>query len=168
MTHDVIALVRGAPDIQEVVSALLAGGEQFRAEQAGTATRLTGPDGVPLISIEQPRYIEVPGEIERLAGPGVASEVSVPIWWVETRAASARPGADALAVRFAQALAGRQGGAVWVPPVPERASAKNAGRTPQQGAGTGSSTGPQAAHEYEPPWGGNEYGPGGEAEGITP
>jgi hypothetical protein len=115
MTRDVVALLPEAPDVQDVVAALLAAGERFRVRPAagGAVVQLCDDDGRPLVSIEVPVLVRIPGEVERLLGPVVAARVPPPLWWVEARAPSAREGAERLGRRFAAALADRCGGVVW-------------------------------------------------------
>jgi hypothetical protein len=115
VTRDVIALLPAAPEVADVVAALRAAGERFGVRQAaaGSVVQLCDDQGRPLVSIEVPVLVRVPGEIERLLGDRVAGAPAPPLWWVETRAPSAREGADRLGRRFAEALAARCHGVVW-------------------------------------------------------
>lgn len=114
MTRDVVALLAAAPDVHDVAAALLAAGERFhiRSAAAGAVVQLCDDRGRPLVSIEVPVLVRVPGEVERLLGDRVAG-VPPPLWWVETRAPSGREGAERLARRFAETLAARCRGVVW-------------------------------------------------------
>jgi hypothetical protein len=117
VTRDVVALLATAPDVRDVAAALLAAGERFRIRSAadGAVVQLCDDQGRPLVSIEVPVLVRVPGEIERLLGDRVAGAPAPPLWWVETRAPSAREGAERLGRRFAEALAARCHGVVWPP-----------------------------------------------------
>jgi hypothetical protein len=116
VTRDVVALLPAAPEVADVVAALRAAGERFGVRQAaaGSVVQLCDDQGRPLVSIEVPVLVQVPGEVERLLGAEVAGRLPPqPLWWVETRAPSARDGAERLGRRFAEALAARCGGVVW-------------------------------------------------------
>jgi hypothetical protein len=118
VTRDVVALLGTAPDVHDVAAALLAAGERFRVRSAaaGAVVQLCDDQGRPLVSIEVPVLVRVPGEVERLLGDQTAADVpSPPLWWVETRAPSTREGAERLGRRFAEALAARCHGVVWPP-----------------------------------------------------
>jgi hypothetical protein len=119
VTRDVVALLATAPDVHDVAAALLAAGERFgvRSATSGAVVQLCEDDGRPLVSIEMPVLVRVPGEVERLLGDGVADVPAPPLWWVETRAPSTREGAERLGRRFAEALAARCRGVVWPPEV---------------------------------------------------
>jgi hypothetical protein len=122
VTRDVVALLPAAPEVADVAAALRAAGERFGIRQAaqGSVMQLCDEQGRPLVSIEVPVLVQVPGEVERLLGAEVAGRLPPPpLWWVETRAPSVREGAERLGRRFAEALAARCGGVVW-PPEPAR------------------------------------------------
>jgi hypothetical protein len=114
MTQDVVALVQGRPDPRATVAAMAAAGPGLRVRHAadGAVLQLCESGGPPLVSIEVPLFLQVPGEIERLLGTEVARHVPLPVWWVEARAAK-RAAAGPIAGRFAAELAGRLGGRVW-------------------------------------------------------
>ncbi|HZA80952.1 MAG TPA: hypothetical protein VFC13_05700 [Actinomycetes bacterium] len=117
MTRDVVALLATAPDVHDVAAALLAAGERFRLRSAadGAVVQLCDDQGRPLVSVEVPVLVRVPGEVGRLLGDQAAAAPPPPLWWVETRAPSAREGAERLGRRFAETLAVRCGGIVWPP-----------------------------------------------------
>lgn len=115
MSYDVVALVHGAPDVQAVVSQMIAGGEPVRLVPADPAVHLCGEDDRPMVSVEEPQYIQVPGEVERLVGPEMAAQAGTPVWWVEVRAASAIDGASDVARRFAEQIVRSSGGVLWAP-----------------------------------------------------
>jgi hypothetical protein len=118
MTRDVVALLGSAPEVQDVAAALRAAGERFRVRAAagGAVVQLCDDDGRPLVSIEVPVLVRIPGEVERLLGAELAGRAPPPpLWWVETRVPSAREGAERLGRRFAEALAARCRGVVWPP-----------------------------------------------------
>jgi hypothetical protein len=122
VTRDVVALLPAAPEVADVAAALRAAGERFGVRRAAeeSVMQLCDGQGRPLVSIEVPVLVRVPGEVERLLGPQMAGRLPPPpLWWVEARAPSARDGAERLGRRFAEALAARCGGVVW-PPEPPR------------------------------------------------
>ncbi|MFD7511121.1 DUF6177 family protein, partial [Streptomyces sp. NPDC059853] len=116
MTTDVIALTERMPDPWSLVAGLMAGGPQTllsvdRAE--GALLQLCDERGRPLVSVEAPLLVRLPGEVDRLLGPGTG--VRGPVWWTEVRAATGVERAPQLAGTVAARLAGRLGGAVWPP-----------------------------------------------------
>jgi hypothetical protein len=117
VTRDLVALLPAVPEVADVAAALRAAGERFRVRQAaeGSVIQLCDDQGRPLVSIEVPVLVQVPGEVERLLGPEAAGRLAPPLWWVELRAPSAREGAERLGRRFAETLAARCGGVVWPP-----------------------------------------------------
>lgn len=119
MSHDIVALAHGAPDVQATVSELAAAGERVQPVAAGSAVHLCGEDGRPLVSVEAPQFIQVPGEVERLVGPETAEQAGTPTWWVEARASSAIAGATELARRFAEQIVQNYGGVLWAPAASE-------------------------------------------------
>lgn len=116
MTKDVIALTEGVPDPWSVAAALLAGGPEpgVRTTGRGAVLQLCDRDGVPLVSVESPLEVRVPGEAERLLGVPLGDGIG---WWTEIRAATGVPGAERLAGAVATRLTGLLGGAVWPPDV---------------------------------------------------
>jgi hypothetical protein len=113
MTYDLVALVDGRPSSDDVLAGLAAAGEELgvRAVSGGAVVQLCGEDNLPLVSIELPLLIQVPGEVERMLGTTVGT-VDTPAWWVEIRA-SARDGAREVAQQYATTLINRLGGKVW-------------------------------------------------------
>jgi len=113
MTYDLVALVDGRPSSDDVLAGLAAAGEELgvRAVSGGAVVQLCDDENLPLVSIELPLLIQVPGEVERMLGTAVGS-VETPAWWVEIRA-TARDGAREIAERYADALVKRLGGQVW-------------------------------------------------------
>ena len=130
MSYDVVALVHGAPDVQSVVSQMIAGGERVRLVPADPAVHLCGEDDRPMVSVEEPQYIQVPGEIERLVGPETAAQAGTPVWWVEVRAASAVEGASEVARRFAEQIVETSGGVLWAPAAADAAPGVVPGEEP--------------------------------------
>lgn len=116
MTYDVIALLERQPARENLHASLAAAGTDWsvRAVSGGAVLQLCDDDGEPVVSIDSPSYIQVPGEPARLLGPEL-SGLPCPVWWVEVRAAG-RPGAPAVAWRYAAALVDRLGGRLWAPP----------------------------------------------------
>lgn len=117
MSHDVIALVRGAPDVRSAVASVAAGAGLRMQEGDDQTLRLSAPDGAQ-VSVETPQPVQVPGEVERLLDARLAAQVPVPLWWVEARAAAGNPHAPLIARQVADELVRRFGGVVWEPPVP--------------------------------------------------
>ncbi|WP_330338665.1 DUF6177 family protein [Streptomyces sp. NBC_00557] len=115
MPQDVIALTPQMPDIKTLLAALHAGGPDLRVNRAGggSVAQLCTDDGKLLVSVEAPRYLQVPGETERLLGPGVQTEG--PVWWTEVRASTAIAEARLLAGSVAGRLTTLLGGITWPP-----------------------------------------------------
>lgn len=113
MTYDLVALVDGRPSSDDVLAGLAAAGEELgvRAVSGGAVVQLCDEENLPLVSIELPLLVQVPGEVERMLGTAVGS-VETPAWWVEIRA-TARDGAREIAERYANILINRLGGKVW-------------------------------------------------------
>lgn len=113
MTYDLVALVDGRPSSEDVMAGLAAAGEDLgvRAVSGGAVVQLCGEDNLPLVSIELPLLIQVPGEVERMLGTSIGL-VDTPAWWVEIRA-TARDGAREIAQQYARTLINRLGGKVW-------------------------------------------------------
>lgn len=128
MTYDLVALVDGRPSSDDILASLAAAGEELgvRAVSSGAVVQLCGDDNLPLVSVELPLLIQVPGEVERMLGAAVGT-VETPAWWVEIRA-TARDGAREVAERYANTLINRLGGKVWTaegvrgPATPQSAS----------------------------------------------
>ncbi|MFK0198356.1 DUF6177 family protein [Streptomyces lavendulae] len=125
MTKDVIALTERMPDALSVLAGLLAGGPDLRVGTTGegAVVQLCDAEGRPLVSIEVPLLLQVPGEAARLLGPGVEPSGDGPVWWVEARAAVGVPKAEELAGAFAARLTMLLGGRVWPPDAPGTAGA---------------------------------------------
>src|SRR5690606_29244416 len=114
VTKDVIALTPKMPDTWALLAGLYAGGPDatVTAGHGGAVLRLCTPDGRPLVSVEAPLLVQVPGEAERLLG----RDVPVPFWWTEVRASGAVPGAERLAGSVCGRLALLLGGSAWPEP----------------------------------------------------
>lgn len=117
MTKDVIALTPTMPDIRTLLAGLYAGGPDVRVDSAGdgAVVQLRAPGGHPLISVEAPIFVQVPGEASRLLGTAIGD--AGPFWWTETRSTTAVPDAESLARSFAGRLVSVLGGTTW-PPAP--------------------------------------------------
>jgi hypothetical protein len=115
VTHDVVALVRNAPDVRTLVDSMAETDDSLRVRGTGEGAiiQLCNEEGQALVSIEAPQFVRVDGEVERLLGAEVAAKVPTPVWWVEARAALADERSAALARRFADELVRRLGGTVW-------------------------------------------------------
>ncbi|MDK0521211.1 DUF6177 family protein [Streptomyces sp. ML-6] len=115
MTQDVIALTPQMPDTRTLLAGLHAGGPDLRVGEAGggSVVQLCTAGGQALVSVEAPRYVQVPGEVARLLGPDVRAES--PVWWTEARATSTVEGAARLAGSVAGRLNAVHGGTVWPP-----------------------------------------------------
>ncbi|WP_179332391.1 DUF6177 family protein [Streptomyces sp. Tue6028] len=116
MTKDVIALTEKMPDPVTVLAGLYAGGPDLRINTLadGAVTQLCTPGGLPLVSVEVPLLLQVPGEVSRLLGPRTQAP-DTPLWWTEARATTALVEAERLAGSFAGRLATVLGGTVWPP-----------------------------------------------------
>ncbi|MGX1668559.1 DUF6177 family protein [Streptomyces sp. NPDC055400] len=116
MTKDVIALTPKMPDLRTLLAGLYAGGPDLGVSTLadGAVMQLCAPDGRPLVSVEAPILIQVPGETTRLLGtsPGLPDS---PVWWTEARASTAVAEGGQLAGSFAGRLATVLGGTVWPP-----------------------------------------------------
>jgi hypothetical protein len=111
MTKDVIALTERMPDAWSVLAGLMAGGPDLEVRTAGEAAlvQLCDEGGRPLLSVEAPMLVRVPGETARLLGV----DAPAPVWWTEARAATGVRRAELLAGAFARRLAHLVGGQVW-------------------------------------------------------
>lgn len=105
MPQSAFAITVKFPDIKAILAALHAGGPDLRMKQAGqgAVAQLCTEDGNPVVSLEAPRYIQVPGETARLLGDVVHRDG--PLWWTEVRASTAVPEAQRLAASIAGRLA---------------------------------------------------------------
>ncbi|MFE3264829.1 DUF6177 family protein [Streptomyces sp. NPDC059215] len=116
MTKDVIALTLKMPDLLTLLAGLYAGGPDLGVNTLadGAVIQLCAPDGRPLVSVEAPILVQVPGETTRLLGtsPGLPES---PVWWTEARASTAVAEGGRLAGSFAGRLASVLGGTVWPP-----------------------------------------------------
>ncbi|MCQ4045991.1 DUF6177 family protein [Streptantibioticus rubrisoli] len=115
MTKDAIALTPRMPDVRTIASALLAAGPELRLQSlaGGAVIQLCDAAGRPLLSVEAPVLLDVPGETRRLLGP--QADARTPLWWTEARASTAVPGGERLAATFAGQLARRLDGSTWPP-----------------------------------------------------
>lgn len=118
MTKDVIALTPTMPDINTLLAGLFAGGPGLGINSLaeGAVVQLCAPNGRPLVSVEAPLLIQVPGEAQRLLGAEAAAPDG-PYWWTEARASTAVEEGERLAGSFAGRLAAVLGGTVWPPDV---------------------------------------------------
>lgn len=133
MTKDVIALTPKMPDINTLLAGLFAGGPDLGINPLaeGAVVQLCAPGGRPLVSVEAPLLVQVPGEAQRLLGAEVAAPKE-PFWWTEVRASTAIEEGERLAGSFAGRLTAVLDGTVWpseaahtdvVPLTPETATA---------------------------------------------
>ncbi|MFC0597328.1 DUF6177 family protein [Streptomyces palmae] len=116
MTKDVIVLSERIPDVWSVLAGLLAGGPELGVRTAGedALIQLCEESGRPLVSIEAPVLVRVPGEAARLLGDTAPAQDG-PMWWLEARASTAVEEAERLAGVFAGRLAHLLQGRVWPP-----------------------------------------------------
>ncbi|MBH5336316.1 hypothetical protein IHE55_16645 [Streptomyces pactum] len=116
MTKDVIVLTEQMPDNWTLLAGLLAGGPdvELRTAGDGAVIQLCDGGGRPLVSVEAPLLVRVPGEAARLLGEE-APEQRGPVWWLEARASTAVPEAEQVAGVFAGRLAHRLRGRIWPP-----------------------------------------------------
>ncbi|MFI6049235.1 DUF6177 family protein [Streptomyces violascens] len=115
MTYDVIALTPAMPDTKALLAALHAGGPDLRVNGAadGAVAQLCRSDGQPLVSIEAPRFLQLPGETARLLGHVEGVDPTAPMWWTEVRGTSAVAESRRLAGSVAGRLTAVLGGATW-------------------------------------------------------
>ncbi|MFC5722004.1 DUF6177 family protein [Streptomyces gamaensis] len=113
MTKDVIALTPAMPDTMALLTGLYAGGPDLgvSAGHDGAVIQLRAADGRPLVSLEAPLLVQVPGEAERLLG--IPAVCDGPYWWTEVRASTAVPEAERLAGSVAGRLTALLGGGTW-------------------------------------------------------
>ncbi|MFI2431345.1 DUF6177 family protein [Streptomyces sp. NPDC018693] len=118
MTRDVIALTPKMPDSRSLLTALHAGGPDLGlvATDDGAVIQLCTAAGRPLVSVESPVLVHVPGEAHRLLGDRVAAP-ELPFWWTEMRASTDVPEAISLAGSVCGRLTTLLGGTVWPPGV---------------------------------------------------
>ncbi|MFS4091101.1 DUF6177 family protein [Streptomyces sp. AF1A] len=116
MTKDVIALTEKMPDARTLLAALYAGGPDLSLTTTddGAVIHLRTPAGRPLVSVESPLLVHVPGEAERLLSPHITPP-QPPYWWTETRASTAIPAAEPLAGSVCGRLRMLLGGTTWPP-----------------------------------------------------
>ncbi|SDK63619.1 DUF6177 family protein [Streptomyces indicus] len=114
MTKDVIALTEQMPDPLSILAGLLAGGPDklVQADGDGAVVQLCDEQGRPLVSVEAPLLVQVPGEAARLLG---VREPALPYWWSEARATTGVAEAEQLAAGYVSRIASLAGGAVWPP-----------------------------------------------------
>jgi hypothetical protein len=119
VTKDVIALTPKMPDTWALLAGLYAGGPDLDITAAadGAVIQLCGPGGRPLVSVEAPVLVQVPGEATRLLGSlsELGGEMPVPYWWTEARASTVVPEAERLARSFCGRLNTLLGGTTWPP-----------------------------------------------------
>ncbi|MDX2525163.1 DUF6177 family protein [Streptomyces europaeiscabiei] len=115
MTQDFVALTPKMPDARTLLAGLYAGGPDLRVDSVfeGAAIRLRAPDGQPLVTVEVPLFLQVPGEVSRLLGESVPAEA--PVWWTEVRAITAVEEAGRLAGSVAGRMTAVLGGTSWPP-----------------------------------------------------
>ncbi|MGD3111551.1 DUF6177 family protein [Streptomyces sp. YGL11-2] len=114
MTKDVIALTPRMPDPGAMLASLFAGGPDKLVDTMGegAVVRLCDSEGRPLVSVEAPLLVQVPGEAERLLG---ATPPPIPYWWTEARSTTGVEEAEQLAGTFAARLAALADGSAWPP-----------------------------------------------------
>ncbi|MEH0633270.1 DUF6177 family protein [Streptomyces bottropensis] len=102
------------PDARTLLAGLYAGGPELVVDSGseGAVVRLSTADGRPLVSVEVPVLVQVPGEAARLLG---LDATDTPLWWTEVRAVTAEPEAAHLAGSVAGRLTAVLGGMTWPP-----------------------------------------------------
>jgi hypothetical protein len=113
VTYCVVVLLERQPSDEDLVRSMSVAGPQHgvRAVSGGAVLQLCDRAGAPVVSVEAPLYVQVPGEVARLLGPG-AKDVKAPVWWLAIHA-PVRSGAAGLARSYAEHLVARLGGSVW-------------------------------------------------------
>jgi hypothetical protein len=112
VTLDLVALCAQQPDAGMTLAAMQAAGPSLLVNtiERGSLVQLCGADARPLVTIEGPRLVQVPGEVERLLG---VPDAPHPVWWVESRAVADDAEAPVVARRFTAALLSLTGGVSW-------------------------------------------------------
>ncbi|MFD9106956.1 DUF6177 family protein [Streptomyces bottropensis] len=102
------------PDARTFLAGLYAGGPELVVDSGseGGVVRLRTADGRPLVSVEVPVLVQVPGEAARLLD---VDATDTPLWWTEVRAVTAEPEAAHLAGSVAGRLTAVLGGMTWPP-----------------------------------------------------
>ncbi|MFC5724069.1 DUF6177 family protein [Streptomyces gamaensis] len=138
MTQSVIALTPEMPDPKTLLAGLYAGGPdiEVRSVSDGAVIQLCSPGGRPLLSVEVPTFVQVPGEARRLLGDDIDIPDG-PLWWTQVHASAAVPEAAKLAGSFAGRLVTVLGGAVW-PRRPVITDVVPFGEVPETAPDTGS------------------------------
>jgi hypothetical protein len=115
MTFDIIGLCTRQPDPEATLQAMLVAGPRLHVDalEEQQVVQLYHPDGRLLLTTEGARLVQVPGEVRRLLTIGDDVEVPHPVWWVESRAPTGDPEAEAVARAFTQALVAQTGGVSW-------------------------------------------------------
>jgi hypothetical protein len=109
---DFVALCARRPEPRHTAAALLAAGPDFTVGAAGPLVWVYDEADRPLLVIEGPLLVQVPGEPARLLDPRLA-DLPAPVWWIEARAESIDERAVLAARRFAVELAAQTGGVAW-------------------------------------------------------
>lgn len=104
MSRDIVALVRERPDTAGTLAEL-----RLATTEGADGSHVYDAAGRLLVTVPAAIQVQVPGEIERLLG----AALSVPVWWVDVRAAADLPGAIEIGDRIAERLVARHGGALW-------------------------------------------------------
>jgi hypothetical protein len=117
VTHDVVVLLEKPPTEEAMVVALAAtahaaGGLGVRVVADDAVLQLCDDRDEPLVSIEEPYLVHVPGEVERLIGPDAAARATTPACWMEIRAVR-RDNAGWIARTYGDELVRVVGGSVW-------------------------------------------------------
>jgi hypothetical protein len=112
MTVDVIAVCKARPDVEAEIGAFIAAGPDLFISPGHRSPilQLLDEEQHPVLAVDGPRLVQVPGELQRLLG--VPGDVE-PMWWVEMRVPAGREAAPAR--RLAEHLVQRCGGFVWGP-----------------------------------------------------
>ncbi|MGI5481574.1 DUF6177 family protein [Streptomyces lavendofoliae] len=77
----------------------------------GAVVHLHAEDGRPVVTVDVPLFVQVPGELRRLLGTRVETEA--PVWWTEVRATTSIAEAGHLAGSVAGRLTSLLGGSTW-------------------------------------------------------
>ncbi|ORT59495.1 hypothetical protein BKD26_15010 [Streptomyces sp. CB03238] len=101
------------PDARSMLAGLYAGGPDLRVSSSaeGAVVHLHAEDGRPVVTVDVPLFVQVPGEVSRLLGTGVEAEA--PVWWTEVRATTSIAEAGHLAGSVAGRLTSLLGGSTW-------------------------------------------------------
>ncbi|MDA2805896.1 hypothetical protein [Nocardiopsis suaedae] len=114
MSYDVVILVPEFPKNRDILGAISDIDPQLRlrTRRGGTIVEIADRQGRSLVAFEPTQQVDVAGEADRLLKEGIADGLPSPFWWIETR--TRMPEAKWLSDAFAEGIARRLGGVIWM------------------------------------------------------